>query len=160
MCRQGELLVDRRGHQGNHLQRRGEPLLGGAPAQERVDGTQVAVGAAEDGNELTRYQVQTGVLRQGPAQSPRRGYVVQRQPGLDAKGKDAGPQSASSPGAQWSARETGQTTELAMSLAGLAWLQSRQGRESECRRNAGRGRPDLHPATDPPGQDLGVVRPR
>lgn len=31
------------------------------------------------------------------------------------------------------ARETGQNTELAMSLAGLAWLQARLGREARCR---------------------------
>jgi DNA-binding CsgD family transcriptional regulator len=31
------------------------------------------------------------------------------------------------------ARETGQTTELAVSLAGLAWLESRQGKAAECR---------------------------
>ncbi len=31
------------------------------------------------------------------------------------------------------ARETGQNTELAMCLAGLAWLQARQGREEPCR---------------------------
>jgi DNA-binding CsgD family transcriptional regulator len=31
------------------------------------------------------------------------------------------------------ARETGQNTELAMSLAGLAWLQARLGREEQCR---------------------------
>ncbi len=34
------------------------------------------------------------------------------------------------------ARETGQSTELAMSLAGLAWLESRSGHEAECRSNA------------------------
>ena len=34
------------------------------------------------------------------------------------------------------ARETGQTTELAMSLAGLCWLESRQGKEAACRRHA------------------------
>jgi DNA-binding CsgD family transcriptional regulator len=35
------------------------------------------------------------------------------------------------------AEETGQTTERVMSLAGLAWLESRQGREEPCRRHAG-----------------------
>jgi DNA-binding CsgD family transcriptional regulator len=34
------------------------------------------------------------------------------------------------------ARETGQTTDLAMSLAGLAWLQARMGHADECRSNA------------------------
>lgn len=34
------------------------------------------------------------------------------------------------------ARETGQTTELAISLAGLTWLQARLGREGDCRANA------------------------
>ncbi len=34
------------------------------------------------------------------------------------------------------ARESGQQTELAMGLAGLAWLLGRRGRESECRRCA------------------------
>jgi DNA-binding CsgD family transcriptional regulator len=33
-------------------------------------------------------------------------------------------------------RETGQRTELAGALAGLAWLEARQGRESECRAHA------------------------
>lgn len=35
------------------------------------------------------------------------------------------------------ARETGQGTDLAMSLAGLAWLESRQGRSAACREHAG-----------------------
>jgi DNA-binding CsgD family transcriptional regulator len=34
------------------------------------------------------------------------------------------------------AEETGQTTERMMALAGLAWLESRQGREQDCRRHA------------------------
>ncbi|MGH3561979.1 MAG: helix-turn-helix transcriptional regulator, partial [Mycobacterium sp.] len=34
------------------------------------------------------------------------------------------------------ARETGQTTDLTVSLAGLAWLQARMGRSDECRANA------------------------
>lgn len=34
------------------------------------------------------------------------------------------------------ARETGSTTDLAACLAGLAWLQARQGREAACRQNA------------------------
>ncbi|MDQ3628641.1 MAG: LuxR C-terminal-related transcriptional regulator [Actinomycetota bacterium] len=34
------------------------------------------------------------------------------------------------------AREAGQTTDLTLSLAGLAWLQARMGRESDCRTNA------------------------
>ncbi|MFZ0831806.1 MAG: LuxR C-terminal-related transcriptional regulator [Mycobacterium sp.] len=34
------------------------------------------------------------------------------------------------------ARETGQCTDLAVSLAGLAWLQARMGRPDECRANA------------------------
>jgi DNA-binding CsgD family transcriptional regulator len=34
------------------------------------------------------------------------------------------------------ATETGQTTELAMSLAGLCWLESRAGKEEECRAHA------------------------
>ncbi|MEE3850626.1 AAA family ATPase [Gordonia sp. LSe1-13] len=34
------------------------------------------------------------------------------------------------------ARDTGQTTELAMSLAGLAWLQARTGQADECRAHA------------------------
>lgn len=34
------------------------------------------------------------------------------------------------------ARETGQTTDLAVSLAGLAWLQARMGRVEECQANA------------------------
>jgi DNA-binding CsgD family transcriptional regulator len=34
------------------------------------------------------------------------------------------------------ARETGQTTDLAASLAGLAWLQARMGRAAECRAHA------------------------
>lgn len=34
------------------------------------------------------------------------------------------------------ARDTGQTTELAMSLAGLSWLESRTGQEAECRAHA------------------------
>ena len=34
------------------------------------------------------------------------------------------------------ARESGQQTELAFGLAGLAWLQARRGREQECRRYA------------------------
>jgi DNA-binding CsgD family transcriptional regulator len=36
------------------------------------------------------------------------------------------------------AEETGQRSELAAALAGLAWLQARQGREQECRENAAR----------------------
>jgi DNA-binding CsgD family transcriptional regulator len=36
------------------------------------------------------------------------------------------------------AEETGQRTECAAALAGLAWLQARQGREDACRRNAAR----------------------
>ena len=91
MRRQGERLVDGSGHPGVHLQRRGEPLLGGAGAQQRVDGAEVAVGAAEDGDELTGHQVQPGVLQQRPAQPPRRGSVLQRQRRLDEKGEDAGP---------------------------------------------------------------------
>jgi tetratricopeptide (TPR) repeat protein len=35
------------------------------------------------------------------------------------------------------ARETDQNVELAAALAGLAWLQARQGRETACRENAG-----------------------
>ncbi|MFZ1286740.1 MAG: LuxR C-terminal-related transcriptional regulator, partial [Candidatus Phosphoribacter sp.] len=34
------------------------------------------------------------------------------------------------------ARETGQESELAMALAGLAWLESRQGKEEDCRAHA------------------------
>ena len=34
------------------------------------------------------------------------------------------------------ARDTGQTTELAVSLAGLSWLQARTGQEAECRCHA------------------------
>ena len=34
------------------------------------------------------------------------------------------------------AKETGQSTDLAMAAAGLAWLQARQGREAACRTNA------------------------
>jgi DNA-binding CsgD family transcriptional regulator len=34
------------------------------------------------------------------------------------------------------ARETGQRTDLAAAVAGLAWLQARQGREAECRSHA------------------------
>jgi DNA-binding CsgD family transcriptional regulator len=34
------------------------------------------------------------------------------------------------------ARETGQTTDLAVALAGLAWLQARMGRVAECQANA------------------------
>jgi len=34
-------------------------------------------------------------------------------------------------------RETGQRTELGAALAGLAWLEARQGRESDCRSHAG-----------------------
>ncbi|MBV9514657.1 MAG: helix-turn-helix transcriptional regulator, partial [Mycobacteriaceae bacterium] len=34
------------------------------------------------------------------------------------------------------ARETGQSTDLAVSLAGLAWLQARMGRSADCRANA------------------------
>jgi DNA-binding CsgD family transcriptional regulator len=34
------------------------------------------------------------------------------------------------------ARETGQTTDLAVSFAGLAWLQARMGRTDECKANA------------------------
>ncbi len=47
------------------------------------------------------------------------------------------------------ARDTGQTTELAISLAGLSWLQARNGQEAECRVHAeealalGHGR-DVH----------------
>jgi DNA-binding CsgD family transcriptional regulator len=37
------------------------------------------------------------------------------------------------------ARETGQRVELAAGLAGLAWLQARQGRERECREHAAEG---------------------
>jgi len=37
------------------------------------------------------------------------------------------------------ARETGQTTDLAMSLAGLAWLLARQGRQDECRARIAEG---------------------
>ncbi|HEX3330569.1 MAG TPA: LuxR C-terminal-related transcriptional regulator, partial [Gaiellales bacterium] len=36
------------------------------------------------------------------------------------------------------ADETGQRTEFAAALAGLAWLQAREGREAECRANAAR----------------------
>ena len=36
------------------------------------------------------------------------------------------------------ARETGQQSELAVALAGLAWLEARQGRELECRAHAAR----------------------
>ncbi len=35
------------------------------------------------------------------------------------------------------AKETGQSTELAMAAAGLSWLQARQGRARDCRVNAG-----------------------
>jgi DNA-binding CsgD family transcriptional regulator len=38
------------------------------------------------------------------------------------------------------ATETGQTTELAMSLAGLAWLDSRAGRAESCRRHGAQAR--------------------
>jgi DNA-binding CsgD family transcriptional regulator/tetratricopeptide (TPR) repeat protein len=38
-------------------------------------------------------------------------------------------------------RETGQSTELAVSLAGLAWLESRQGREAGCRAHAAEALP-------------------
>jgi DNA-binding CsgD family transcriptional regulator len=38
------------------------------------------------------------------------------------------------------ARETGQRTELAAALAGLAWLEARQGREELCRAHAAEGR--------------------
>ena len=38
------------------------------------------------------------------------------------------------------ARETGQRTELAAGLAGLAWLEARQGREEECRGHAAEAR--------------------
>jgi DNA-binding CsgD family transcriptional regulator len=38
------------------------------------------------------------------------------------------------------ARETGQRTELAASLAGLAWLEARQGRERACRAHAAEAR--------------------
>jgi DNA-binding CsgD family transcriptional regulator len=38
------------------------------------------------------------------------------------------------------ARDTGQATEEAMSLAGLAWLEARQGREDACREHAERAR--------------------
>jgi DNA-binding CsgD family transcriptional regulator len=38
------------------------------------------------------------------------------------------------------ARESGQRTELAAALAGLAWLESRQGREEDCRAHAAEGR--------------------
>jgi DNA-binding CsgD family transcriptional regulator len=38
------------------------------------------------------------------------------------------------------ARETGQHTELAAALAGLAWLEARQGREADCRAHAGEAR--------------------
>ena len=37
------------------------------------------------------------------------------------------------------AEETGQRAELAAVLAGLAWLEARQGREDECRRHAAAG---------------------
>ncbi len=39
------------------------------------------------------------------------------------------------------ARETGQSTALAMSLAGLTWLRSRQGRAAECRAHAAEALP-------------------
>ncbi len=45
------------------------------------------------------------------------------------------------------AAETGQTTELAMSLAGRCWLASRQGKETECRRDGIEAR-DLCSARD------------
>ncbi|MGE5275015.1 MAG: hypothetical protein ACM3QU_14795 [Verrucomicrobiota bacterium] len=38
------------------------------------------------------------------------------------------------------ARETGQGVALAFGLAGLAWLEARQGREAECRAHAAEGR--------------------
>ncbi|TWG97827.1 DNA-binding NarL/FixJ family response regulator [Nocardioides sp. J9] len=38
------------------------------------------------------------------------------------------------------ARDTGQTAELAMCLAGLAWLEARTGRAEECRAHAGEAR--------------------
>ena len=38
------------------------------------------------------------------------------------------------------AREAGQRTELAAALAGLAWLEARQGREQRCRAHAGEAR--------------------
>jgi len=38
------------------------------------------------------------------------------------------------------ARETGQRTELAAALAGLAWLEARQGREAQCRAHADEAR--------------------
>src|SRR6185503_15259968 len=37
-------------------------------------------------------------------------------------------------------RETGQDVALAFGLAGLAWLEARQGREAECRAHAVEGR--------------------
>src|SRR5918999_5375745 len=39
------------------------------------------------------------------------------------------------------AREIGQSTELATSLAGLAWLESRQGKEADCRAHAAEALP-------------------
>src|SRR5436305_2289761 len=38
------------------------------------------------------------------------------------------------------ARETGQDVALSFGLAGLAWLEARQGREADCRAHASEGR--------------------
>ena len=58
------------------------------------------------------------------------------------------------------ARETGQGTDLAMSLAGLAWLESRQGRGDACREPRVGGRRAVHRARHPDGRGLVPLRPR
>ena len=53
------------------------------------------------------------------------------------------------------ARESGQQTELAFGLAGLAWLQARRGREQECRALRRRGAPAVRGTRDAAARDLG-----
>lgn len=49
------------------------------------------------------------------------------------------------------ARDTGQATELAMSLAGLSWLEARTGQETECREHAAEALALCGSSRPPPG---------
>jgi DNA-binding CsgD family transcriptional regulator len=87
---------------------------------------------ADTGREL-RKRVDEARARTGIGTLPALLFLV----GRDGATTDTWPRAA----ADYSeavrlARDTGQTTELAMSLAGLAWLESRTGQDMECRAHA------------------------
>lgn len=87
---------------------------------------------AETGREL-RAQVDEARARAGVGMLPRLLFLVAR----DEATSDSWPRAAADyTEAIRLARDTGQTSELAMSLAGLSWLESRTGQEVECRAHA------------------------